>query len=179
MYSVWVNCEFKCMNPCKRKAERYFIGRHTEENVMFRERENNVKVLTLKTAVMQPQAKECRKLFTVRSGERQGMDSPPEPPEGVQFCQTPLFPYSDWPLLCTSGFQDCEESVSVALHPQVWVICSNCHWKWIHSQASFLLHNLFFSSFFHPKFLAVTFAEQAAVFCVHTGFLHIYLGWST
>ena len=55
----------------------------------------NVKVLTLKTAVMQPQVKECRKLFTVRSGERQGMDSPPEPPEGVQLCQTPLFPYSD------------------------------------------------------------------------------------
>ena len=55
----------------------------------------NVKVLTLKTAVMQPQAKECQKLFTVRSGERQGIDFPPEPPGGVQLCQIPLFPYSD------------------------------------------------------------------------------------
>ena len=50
-----------------------------------------------------------------------------------------------WPLLCTSGFQDCEESVSVALCPQVWVICSNCHWKWIHSQASLFFFIIFSS----------------------------------
>jgi len=35
---------------------------------------------------MQPRAKECQKLFTVRSGERQGMDSPPECSSARHLC---------------------------------------------------------------------------------------------
>ena len=136
MYSVWVDCEFKCMNPCKRKAERYFIGRHTEEKVMCRQREKKCKGADLEncsdaaTGQGMRQAIYCKKWGEARDGfsTRASRGSAALPNTFVSI---------QWPLLCTSGSQDCEESVSVVLCPQVWVICSTYHWKWIHSQASF------------------------------------------
>lgn len=112
---------------------------------------------------MQPQAKECQKVFTVRSGERQGVDL-----------------HQSLQRECGSAKYLCFHTVTLTLYfwfPRLWGISFCCFMPSSlgnlfqlslemnpFSGLSFLFHNLFFSSFFYPKFLTVSFAEQLAVF---------------